>query len=76
MGPVKVHIHGSTVTCDLEVNSYEDLKKEIAAIEDMKNFKMKIQNKVIDERFPISRINGCHIDVQVDVSGELLCYAL
>ena len=72
MAPITVHIHGSEVTFDLKIKSYQDLKKEVAAIEGNENFTLKLNNKAIDEKVHISSLDGCHIDIEFPpISGEL-----
>ena len=71
MSVAEVTIHGQSSVYDLKIKSFEQLKSDVAAIENIKDFSLKLKNELLDESLCISSIDKSHIDVAVTISGEL-----
>ena len=68
MSEIRVHVHGSNETYDLEIQRFDQLLSEVAKkenVEDEKSIELRVDNTVIDQDIDLATIDNAHVDVKI-----------
>ena len=68
MSEVRVHVHGSNETYDLEIQRFDQLLSEVAKkenVEDESSIELRVDNTVIDKDIDLATIDNTHVDVKI-----------